>query len=453
MESSARKRPPGRRRAAAAGSRPGRYRARTRSPRQASAGPARLVPWIAADRRGPPAPPSLPARPCSPGQQDLEGARLGGDGRRSSADLEVVGVKAHAGPGLHLQPREPEDLSGSILFVLEQGRGDGATHYVCARSACVHRELQVRIARGRIADRDQAADRRCVAEDQRHRRSAALEITAELVLETFRCDHVSQHAWKRSELHVLGGVAQRDGLAKQTDGAGFDEDISVDATQRDLPRVSATRHCYGVVNFQRQAESPRKVVEGSQWKDADRMPGVGETADHELHRPVTAGDDHPCARRDELLEFQLGIEIDDEVVRESSPEPGFEVGCHSTGAAADDEQAAGRCGGLHRAQWWLPSRRTQRAQAKEWSPSAMNPRATAPRSWRPSGCSSRKRNAPLNPWAAEGSRCSPATRTNQPTRVKVTPLDTIPTRPRVSTILFSALFISTRLRSCLNSAL
>ena len=62
---------------------------------------------------------------------------------------------------------------------------------------------------------------------------------------------------------------------------------------------------------------------------------------------------------------RVGIEIDDEVVRESSPEPGFEVGCHSTGAAADDEQAAGRCGGLHRAQWWLPSRRTQRAQAKE----------------------------------------------------------------------------------------
>src|SRR5438105_4786932 len=242
--------------AAAAASRPDRYRARTRSPPQASEGPATLVPWTSADRRGPPPPPSRPARPCSLGHQDLEGAHLGGD-------------------------------------------------------------------------------------------------------------HVPEHAWKCAELPVLGRVSQRDGLSKQTDCASLDEDISVDTTQRDLSSVAATRHVYCLVHLKRQAQGPRKVVERSKWQDADRMLGVGETPDHELHRSIPACYDHTRARRDELLEVQLGVEVDDEVVRERSPETGFEVGCHATGAAADDEKPAGRGGGLGRAQWRLPSRRTHRAQAKE----------------------------------------------------------------------------------------
>src|SRR6202171_5515279 len=173
---------------------------------------------------------------------------------------------------------------------------------------------------------------------------------------------------------------------------------------------------------------------------------VGELPHDELDRSIASRHDNRGPSGDELFEIFLGVELDDQVVGELGAKLLLDLSGHRPGFGADDQQlrglralrgtgtrartpAAGRVplsggGGssLGYAQLLLPSRRIQRAQANEWRPRATKPSATTARSRWPYGWLSRKTKAPLKPLACDGSRWSPAWRTNQPTSVKVTPL-------------------------------
>ena len=75
------------------------------------------------------------------------------------------------------------------------------------------------------------------------------------------------------------------------------------------------------------------------------MLGIGQLPDDELHAAVTAGDDYACSRGDQLFKIHLGVERYDQVVREQSAQPGFELGRHVPSAGAEDEQASRRAFG------------------------------------------------------------------------------------------------------------
>src|SRR5438445_687924 len=158
-----------------------------------------------------------------------------GTGRlRAIAGWTRSSGRREARPGLNLELAELEHLAGSVFGVLEQQSGlDRAADDVSPGSTRVHRKLQVGIHRRRVADRQLAADRGGVAKDERHRGSAALDVTAQLELKPLRRDHILQLAGELAELHVLGRLAKRDRLAEQTDRAGLDEAAAVDPSQGD----------------------------------------------------------------------------------------------------------------------------------------------------------------------------------------------------------------------------
>src|SRR4029077_14636942 len=154
--------------------------------------------------------------------------------------------------------------------------------------------------------------------------------------------------------------------------------------------LAAFDYADGRVDGRGQVERLREVVERAQRKDAERVLGVHQPPNDPPNGSVAARDDDQAAWRDQLLQVHLGVEFDDHAAFEGFAEPGFDRRRHRTRLGAQDQQAAsgpgralalgmGRRGHYDR----LPMSRIQRAQAREWRPSATNPRAMTPNRTRP----------------------------------------------------------------------